>query len=188
MFKRIKIKFLAFVFICTCVICLVLHAEQSFYSFPATDAKGSWQIGKIGDKNVILTEKANEKGYITIDVPKDGYYQLYISLYHSWRKYCPFLYIDVVDSKGKHYSNYTFSEPRWYLEAGKGRWEFRSPSAFPFWHLHEGKLKMEFWLVSKNSPWVLRRASVEGEVAIGKFVLIPIEKNKMIQMNPDFDN
>ncbi len=181
MFSRIKIFFL--IFICICIFSSVCYTENSYYSVAAIDALGGWRKDKIDDKDVILTDKADTKGYIELEVPEDGFYQLYVSLYHSWRKYCPFLYFEVIDSKGKFYSSYIFSEPRWYLERGRGRWEFRSPTACPFLYLAKGKLKIKFWPESKKSCWDQKEAPMEGEVAIDKFVLIRVDKEKMIHKN-----
>lgn len=155
-------------------------------SFSTVDATGSWQKGQIGNKYVILTDMANSVEHIDIHVPEDGFYQLYISLHHNWKKYCPFLYIEAVDSKRKKYCGYIFSEPRWYMKSKAGRWEMRSPSAGPFWYLHKGRLKLKFWLESKSSPWERKDSPMEAQVAIHNFILLRINKSKMEQENTDF--
>ena len=118
--------------------------DGQFSVFPANDSAGKWEKVMFGEKEVIATDKAEAKQTIEIDIPEDGCYQLYVRLYHEWRECCPFVYIKIVDSKYKSYSNCLFSETRWYMPQDQGRWEYRSPSAEPFWSLHKGRAKISF--------------------------------------------
>ncbi|MFH2136960.1 MAG: hypothetical protein ABII88_00440 [Candidatus Omnitrophota bacterium] len=158
-------------------------AEPQSYSFAAIKANGAWDKAKIDDREAIITDKAKANAYIKIEVPQDGIYQLYIGLYHNWRKFCPYLYVEAVDSNRKKFSGYVYSEPRWYMEKGQGRWEFRSPSATPFWRLTKGEMKIKFWLVAMNSCWEHKEVEVEDLVAVDEFVLIPFNENTRIQYN-----
>ena len=136
-----------------------------------------------GEKEVIATDKAEAKQTIEIDIPEDGCYQLYVRLYHEWRECCPFVYIKIVDSKYKSYSNCLFSETRWYMPQDQGRWEYRSPSAEPFWSLHKGRAKISFFVKAVNSCWENKTVSMEGRLFIDEFILVRVDTHNMIQVN-----
>ncbi|MFH1061646.1 MAG: hypothetical protein V1747_02010 [Candidatus Omnitrophota bacterium] len=181
MFKRI-IKFGFIVLFIFAAADLVYAAEQPL-TFLIKNSTGDWEKVLLDDRQAIATDKSNAVQTLNIDIPEDGYYQLYISLYHQWRKYCPFIYIKLTDAQGKHYYNYVFSEQRWYLPHGQGRWEYRSPSAEPFWKLRKGKAKIRFWADSKNSCWEQKTMKMEGKIFIDKFILIEVDTRKMLQQN-----
>ncbi|MCP4649211.1 MAG: hypothetical protein GY853_03900 [PVC group bacterium] len=167
-----------------CVFANIVFADQDYYSFSAISAKG-WEREVIDSKEVITVDSSLETGYIDLDVPQDGNYQLYISLFHEWREYTPFIYFEVVDCKKKRYSGYLFSEPRWYFLPGEGRWEIRASSADPFWFLHKGKLKVKFWVGARNSCWDNKETGIEGKVAIDRFMLIPVNMHNKEQLSPE---
>ncbi|MFH2145770.1 MAG: hypothetical protein ABII75_07065 [Candidatus Omnitrophota bacterium] len=183
MIKKLKIIFTGIIFIY--LFPFLCYAEQEYYSFPAASAQGEWQISEVEDTKVLLTNKADVKGYLDMEVPREGCYQLYVNLYHEWKKSCPFLYIEALDSKGKYHSGYLFSEPRWYLKEDGGRWEMRSPSAIPYWRLPRGQLKIKFWIEAKSSCWEQKKTDMEEEVILKNFIIIPIDEKSMLQKNID---
>ncbi|MBU4478025.1 MAG: hypothetical protein KKH34_02910 [Candidatus Omnitrophica bacterium] len=161
----------------------MVFAGQSYYVYSAQDTCGAWQKGKIGEKETIFTDRADVYEYMELEVPESGYYQVYLSLYHNWRKCCPFLYCKLIDSKGKSYLNYVFSEPRWYLEEGQGRWEYRCLSAEPYWYLHKGNVKIKFWVQAKKSCWEREDVLMPSSLAVGEFVLIPVDTEEKVHVN-----
>ncbi len=163
-----------------------VFAGQPYYDYSVNKAWGEWQKGRAGEKETIFTDKADVYEYMELEVPHSGYYQVYLSLYHNWREYCPFLYCKLIDCKGKTYLNYVFSEPRWYLPAGQGRWEYRCLNAEPYWYLHKGKLKISLWAQAKKSCWEVEDVSMPSSLAIGGFVLIPVDTKKRTHIIPNF--
>ena len=126
MLKKLKIVFTGIIFIY--LFPFLCYAGQEYYSFPAANFRGEWQISEVEDAKVLLTNKADVVGHLDAEVPKGGHYQLYINLYHKWRESCPFLYIEALDSKGVQHCGYLFSEPRWYLKENEGLRRNSSPS------------------------------------------------------------
>jgi len=165
-----------------------VKAQEMMYSFDIKDAQGSWEHAKLDARDVISTIKAKNIATVYIYVPKSGNYQLMVSLYHRWRKYCPFLYFKVKDSRGRFFSDYIFSENRFYMPAGKGRWEYRSPSASPYWYLNEGLAKVKFWVEAKNNCWEGKDVPMEGKIFIDKFVLISVDMKGMVQLSIKDEN
>ncbi|MFH1460416.1 MAG: hypothetical protein ABIG64_08650 [Candidatus Omnitrophota bacterium] len=152
-----------------------LYAENLFYPFDARDITGKWQESVIEQDEVIKTASLKTKGKIQLNIPEDGFYQLCIELYHNWHKFCPFIYFNTRDSQGKTFSDFLFSEKRWYLPENSGRWEMRALSANPFWFLHKGELNIEFWLESKQSCWDKQDKEIEGEFYIKRFILVKVD-------------
>lgn len=157
------------------------RAQEMLYSFDMKSAQGRWVHAQLDGRDVISTDKEKNKSTVYINIPQSGYYQFMVSIYHRWREFCPFLYFKIIDSKGNSFSDYTFSEARFYLKPGEGRWEYRSPSASPFWHLNEGRAKIKFWVDAKNDCWEGKDVPMEGEIFIEKFVLIPVDMKRMMQ-------
>ena len=145
------------------------------------NAQGEWVHGQLEGRDVISTDEEKNVATVYIDIPQSGHYQFMVSLYHRWVKYCPFLYFKVIDSKGSSFSDYTFSEARFYLNPGQGRWEYRSPSASPFWYLSQGRAKIKFWIEAKNDCWEQKTVSMEENIFIDKFILIEVDMGKMVQ-------
>ena len=152
------------------------------------DAQGSWEHEQLDKREVISTDQAKNAATVLIDVPNDGNYQLLVSLYHNWREYCPFLYFKAKDSQGFIFSDYIFSESRFYMPIGKGRWEYRSPSASPYWYLHKGRAKIKFWVESKNDCWEGRDMPMEAKVYIDKFLLILLDEEQMMHPSVQDEN
>ncbi|MBI4846214.1 MAG: hypothetical protein HY810_07065 [Candidatus Omnitrophica bacterium] len=179
-----KLKYISLVFIAGLVFnnCIV-YAQETNFRFPANVATGSWQVSEIEGKEVITTAESDAFEQINIMVPKEGNYQLYVSLYHRWIEFAPFLYARIVDSKGKVHHSYVFSEPRWYLEKGQGRWEYRCFSAEPYWHLPKGRLKIKFWVKAKRSSWKQDDVPMPADISIGDFVLVPVNEQTNEQLN-----
>ena len=178
MFKK-----LVLIVICIISVSFAVQAQEMIYSFDMGDAQGRWMHTQLEGRDVISTDKQDNIATVFIDVPEAGHYQLMVSLYHRWRKYCPFLYFEITDSKGRRFSDYTFSESRGYLKPGVGRWEYRSPSASPFWYLALGKAKVKFWVEAKNDCWKGEDVPMEGKIFIEKLVLIPIDLESMTQLS-----
>ncbi len=169
------------IIIFTVCFSLDAKAQEKLYSFDMKDVQGSWMHAQLEGRNVISTDKEKNIATVYINIPKSGYYQFMVSLYHRWRKYRPFLYFKVIDSKGCIFSDYVFSEQRLYLKPGGGRWEYRSPSASPFWYLHAGRAKVKFWADAKNDCWEGKDVAMEGKIFVEKFVLIPVDMKQMRQ-------
>jgi len=165
------------------VLCssLNIEAQNATYHFDLNGAQGQWEHVQLDGRDVICTDTKNKTASLNIDIPEAGCYQLMVSLYHEWRKYCPFLYFKVTDSKGSSFSDYTFSEQRFYLEPGKGRWEYRCPSASPFWYLAKGEAKVKFWVEAKNDCWEGKDVPMEGKIFVEKLVLILVDIKAMTQ-------
>lgn len=171
------------IIICIISVSFDAKAQEMPYSFDLKDAQGGWTHAQIEGRDVILTDKAQNIATVYIDIPRSGYYQFMVSLYHRWRKYCPFLYFKIIDSRGSSFLDYTFSETRLYLKPGQGRWEYRSPSASPFWYLHKGRAKIKFWAEAKNDCWEGKDTFMEAALFIEKIVLLPVNKKLMKQSN-----
>lgn len=151
----------------------------------ALKSRGSWKKRLICNRKSIITNKKEARAYLEFDIQTDGYYQLYVSIYHNWKKYWPYLYVKAVDCKGYEYTGFLFSEPRWYLNYNIGRWSMHTVNTNPFWYLHKGKLILEYHAESMISNWRQDEAPMEDIIAIDKFFFIPItdkDRNK-ISMN-----
>ena len=169
--KKIKIVILALIF----VFIPKVYSEPLYYSWGVDTVEAeNWKNDVIDGREVIKTDQIEKFAEVRIAVPETGDYQLYIHLYHQWQNHCPYLFFEAVDSYDQNYKSYIFSEHRWYLKPGQGRWEFRTPSATPFWHLNKGELKLKFWLEAKDNCWQQNDVEVESFVAIDKFILIPV--------------
>ena len=163
-----------------------VYAEPVYYSFGVNKVQGeAWEKGIIDTRQVIKSDQIGEAGEVELLVPEDGYYQLYIHLYHEWEKYCPYLFFNAIDSKSHREQGYIYSEYRWYLSPGQGRWEFRAPSAAPLWYFHKGLIQLKFWLESKDTCWNQVDVPAEAFVAIDQFILIPVVgKDKKSSYHP----
>ena len=161
----------------------LLYAEKLTYEFSTAQAKGDWESVVIDSKQAIMTDQADSVAKIEINIPEEGLYQLCVSLYHQWQKDCPFIYFQVVDARGKRYSGYIFSERRWYLVPGQGRWEERCLSQNSFWKLSKGTAKIKFWPKANNSCWEQKEIEMNRYIYIDKFILYKVDKEKMIQMH-----
>ncbi|MBU1044849.1 MAG: hypothetical protein KJ915_10690 [Candidatus Omnitrophica bacterium] len=182
MFKRI----FKIIIICGFVLVLfsgkALKAEQDSYNFPVENCSGNWDKQTIEGKKVISTNVSGKIAQIDLIVPEDGYYQLYISLYHCWQEFTPFVFFKAKDIKGKRFEANVFSEPRWYLDPGQGRWEYRCISGNPYWQLSKGILSVKFWIGSRLSCWEDdNQTSVESFIAIDCFILKKINQETMSQ-------
>jgi len=141
----------------------------------AFEAQGEWQKGIVLDRKVIFTNKNRAASKIMFEVPQEGDYQLYVYVYHNWRKYSPFIFFEAKDAKGAVHKGYMFLEHCWYLGSeDKGRWLIHSPSAEPFWHLSRGRLFLRFWVQGMSSMWSDREVEMEDIVAIENFFLAPV--------------
>ncbi len=133
-----------------------------------------WEHSFINGTAVAMGDSASEVGKVSLEVPADGAYQLFVRLYHDWRNNIPFVYfIGKSSMTGRIYGGSFFSETRWYLPPGIGRWEYRSFGP-EFWDLKKGPLEIEFWLESVTDCWTQKTGQIEGKLALAEFRLVPV--------------
>jgi hypothetical protein len=181
-----KIILLSFLFIFLFILMSfgLIAAQAGEQVFSVEDSVGKWEKVDIDGQPAIAADEKHIEQHISIDIPENGDYKIYLNIFHSWQKYCPFIYFEVVDSKGKKFDGHVFSEHRWYLEKGRGRWEYRSLSPKPFLSLHKGKAKITVWLDARQECWVKKPVPIQGKLYIKELILLEVGKNPINHKNP----
>lgn len=172
---KIFIKSLFIVYWCLGFLLGIGLSAESSLCINASNSIGKWQKGTVTQREVVFTDKAKISSETEIYVASKGKYQLIAYVHHNWRKSCPCIYIEAIDSTGKVHRGYHKIENIWYLGSGdKGRWFFVSLSDNPYWDLPEGILSLKFWAGAKDSTWGNLSVPMEDKVSIGQFFLIPV--------------
>ncbi len=175
----VRIIYLFFIIISLC--CSSGFTAEFALVKRAIETEGDWEKGVILEREVIFTKRNDTTSEIYFNIPGEGDYQLYAYVYHNWRKYSPFIYVEAEDSQGIRHTGYMFFEQCWYLDKDQpGRWLMHSPNAMPFWHLPKGKLSLTFSACGKKSIWDSRDVDMEDKIAIETFILAPVINNQRI--------
>ncbi len=145
----------------------------------ARSARGTWKKEVIAHRNVALTREKMNSAEITIDVPREGKYQLCAYVYHDLFRYYSSFNVEVIDSQGVRYGGEHRIEHLWYLEKRKtGRWFFVSFTNDAYWHMPKGEARLRFWVDCYPSVWEEKKEAVEGNCAIESFFLLPVHESK----------
>jgi len=172
---KILIKSLFVVYLCLgFLLGIGLSAESNLF-INASNSVGEWKKGTVTQREVAFTDKPDIKSETEIYVACKGKYQLIAYVHHNWRKSCPCIYVEAIDSTGKVHRGYHKIENIWYLgPKDKGRWFFVSLSNNPYWDLPEGILRLRFWAEAKDSTWGNLSVPMEDKVSIEQFFLVPV--------------
>jgi len=170
--KVIRVYFLCFLLIVSAGFC-----AESYLVKQAVEARGDWKKGVLLGREVLMTGQNNATAEITLDVPEDGDYYIYATVFQNWRKYTPFIYIEARDAQGNKHSDYTFFEHCWYLDKDEpGRWLTHSFNASP-WHLPKGRVSLIFSACGKKSVWGSQDIKMENILAVKEFILVRMPAN-----------
>jgi hypothetical protein len=136
---------------------------------------GEWSKGVVSYRDAVFTHKEKVSSEAEVYIPAQGKYQLIAYIHHNWRKSCPCVYVEAIDSAGKAYKGYYAMEHIWYLNSrAQGRWFFVSLSNPPYWELPKGVLRIKFWAQAKDNAWVDRTVPMENRISIAHFFLLPV--------------
>lgn len=173
--SKILIRSLFIIYLCFGFLLGLGLCAESDFCINASDSAGGWQKGIVTQRKVSFTDKAKIKSKAEIYVPRKGNYQLVAYVHHNWRKNCPCIYVEAIDSAGMTHAGYHKIENAWYLgPQDQGRWFFISLSDNPYWGLSEGTLRLTFWAEARDSAWGDIPVPMEDKVSIAQFFLIPV--------------
>ncbi|MDD5080180.1 MAG: hypothetical protein PHH68_07690 [Candidatus Omnitrophica bacterium] len=142
----------------------------------AGNATGGWNKGIITAREAVFTDRALARSEVKAYVFEPGKYQLFAYIHHNWRRSVPRILVEVVDNNGFLYQGFHRIENIWYLDQDSpGRWFMASLTTEPYWGLPRGDLTIRFWAESQEGVWDTAKAAMEGDVAIDKFFLIPVQ-------------
>lgn len=159
-----------------CLLVNIVYAEPACLVISAGDSKEPRDAAVIAKRKVILVDKLFSVYKIQAYIPRNGKYQLFAYVHHNWRDAVPCIYVKATDSAGRVHKGYHKVESIWYLDKeSPGRWFFVSLAQNPCWELPQGKLDIRFWAEAKSNPWLDSPVSMEKEIAIGDFFLMPIQ-------------
>jgi len=173
--SKILIRSLVIIYLCFGFLSGIGLCAEPDFCINASDSSGGWQKGMVTQRKVAFTDKAKIKSKAQIYVPNKGNYQLVAYVYHNWRKNCPCIYVEAIDSAGMSHAGYHKIENAWYLgPQDQGRWFFISLSDNPYWDLPEGIMGLTFWAEARDSAWGYISVPMENKVSIAQFFLIPV--------------
>jgi len=142
----------------------------------AGDSSGEWHKGVITGREAVFTDKPLARSKVKAYVAEPGKYQLFAYIHHNWRRSVPRILVEVEDNNGFLYQGFHRIENIWYLDQNSpGRWFMASLTTEPYWQLPRGELTIRFWAESQEGVWDTAKAAMEGNVAVDKFFLIPVQ-------------
>jgi hypothetical protein len=145
----------------------------------ASSSKGKWDKGVITSRKVVFTNRPSVKSEVKVYIENPGKYQLFLYVHHNYRGAIPCIYVEVSNDKGILYNGSHRIENIWYLDKDSpGRWFMVSLTQEPYWEVPKGKLTIRFWVDAFKTIWGDQKTSMEGQISIDKFFLIPIEESE----------
>ncbi len=182
--KIVNISVISFTFL---LIPAFLYAEvTSSLIFDASSIKGDWQDAIFLNRSVKLADKVGQKATLKIEVPKDGYYKIYLHLYYKWEKTCPKIDFVIINANKRFAGSLALETNRIAPEI-YGRWVFKVLETPRPIYLKEGLAKISLTLKSIDSFWLEEKAlnTTTGVVAIDYIFLQPIifDNKKVMSMD-----
>ncbi len=143
--------------------------------YDADSIVGDWRDTILFDRKVKLADKINQSANIKVDIPKDGYYKIYLHLYYKWKETCPKIDFVITNTDKKIAGSITLETNRIAPEMA-GRWVFKVLETPKLLYLTKGCTEISLTLKSIASFWKQNAElkNLNGVVAIDYIFMQPV--------------
>lgn len=148
-----------------------LLAQKIYYNYK--DAGGDWKNKEIAHRIALMADEDGQMGFIDINVPTKGYYQIYASFLHTWDRASPRVDIIIHQNGQTRLTGYYTGEPGELSHQNEGRWLFKSFNRGELIALDKGKARVEFRLSAIRHIRKNQNSAIEKEVYLGSLLVVP---------------
>jgi hypothetical protein len=168
-------------FIILALFIMILGPSNTYPGIPSKliyssdSISGEWKDVVITGRNAKLVDEIDKTSEVKIDIPKDGYYKIYLHLYYKWQETCPKIDFIIKNADKKSTGSITLETNRIAPEMD-GRWIFKTLEPNKPLYLKKGEAEISLTLKSTSSYWKQgsKISTAMGVIAIDYLIVQPV--------------